>query len=253
MQKLSLVLITHNAGGQLTACLESARGVVDDIVVVDSGSDDDTLAVAVHFGARTIRQTFLGFGAQKRLAVSQARYDWVLCLDADERLTPELSAAIRAELAAPAFAAYRVARRNQFLGRYLRHGEGYPDFNIRLFDRRLANWTEDRVHEHVISAAGAGPVGTLSGDLLHDSAESLSIYLAKQNRYTDIQADALFRQGRSASPWQLVTSPLVRFLRFYIVRKGFLDGAAGFAHIAIGSFFAFVKYAKLMERWRKKT
>lgn len=250
MQNLSLILITHNAGSQLAACLESARGVADEIVLVDSGSEDDTLAIAERFGARVVQQPFLGFGPQKRFAVSQAQHDWVLCLDADERLTPELSAAIRTELVAPKFSVYRCARRNRFLGRYLRHGEGYPDFNSRLFDRRRANWTEDLVHEHVVSAE---TVGTLHGDLLHDSAESLAIYLAKQNRYTDIQADALFKAGRSASPWQLLLSPLARFLRFYLLKRGFLDGAAGFAHIAIGSFFSFVKYAKLIERWQSRS
>lgn len=248
MQKLSLVLITQDAGSQLVACLESACDVVDDVVLVDSGSQDDTVQIAERCGARIFKQDFLGFGPQKRLAVSHAINDWVLCLDADERLTPELAAAIRAELLAPKFGVYRFARRNRFFGRYLRHGEGYPDFNTRLFDRRRARWTDDPVHEHVVSDEA---VGTLSGDLLHDSAESLSGYLAKQNRYTDIQADAMIQAGRRVSPWALLGSPLARFLRFYIVRKGFLDGAAGFAHIAIGSFFAFVKYAKLMERWQR--
>jgi glycosyltransferase involved in cell wall biosynthesis len=247
MQKLSLVLITHNAGTQLNPCLESARGLVDEIVMVDCGSEDDTLTTGERFGARIVQQEFLGFGPQKRLAVSLAQNDWVLCLDADERLTPELAASIRAELAAPRYSLYRCARRNKFLGRYLRHGEGYPDFNTRLFDRRRANWTADPVHEHVVSSE---PVGTLTGDLLHDSAETISGYLAKQNRYTDIQAEAMFKAGRKASMLSLLLPPLARFIRFYFVKLGFMDGASGFAHIAIGSFFSFVKYAKLMERWR---
>ncbi|HEY9103576.1 glycosyltransferase family 2 protein [Chitinimonas sp.] len=246
---LSLVLITHNAASQLAQTLESARALADDIVVLDSGSEDDTVALAERYGARVTHQPFLGFGPQKRLAVSLARHDWVLCLDADERLTPELAQSIAAALAAPDKAAYRFARRNRFFGRYLKHGEAYPDWCLRLFDRRRANWSEDMVHETVRVVDGA--TGTLAGDLLHDSAEELGHYLQKQNRYTDIQADKLYAAGKRVGALKLIGSPLVRFIRYYVFRLGFLDGAAGFAHIAIGSFFAFVKYAKLIERWRQ--
>ncbi|WP_269531528.1 glycosyltransferase family 2 protein [Chitinimonas sp. BJYL2] len=248
MQPLSLVLITHNAASQLPACLTSARDLANDIVVVDSGSNDETVTIAQAAGARVTHQPFLGFGPQKRLAVSLAQHDWVLCLDADERLTPELVASIRHTLQNPTYSAYRFARRNRFFGRYLAHGEAYPDWNLRLFDRRQANWSEDAVHEKVVAQ---GDVGTVNGDLLHDSAEDLATYLAKQNRYTDTQADMLFAAGKRASIGKLIGSPLARFIRYYIVRRGFMDGSAGFAHIAIGSFFAFVKYAKLMERWRQ--
>ncbi len=248
MQKPSLVLITKNAAPQLEPCLDSVRGVVDEIVMVDSGSIDATVSLAERHGARISHQEFLGFGPQKRLAVSLASHNWVLCLDADERLTPELAAAIRAELVNPAYVAYRIARRNSFFGRYLRHGEGYPDWNIRLFDRRHANWTEDLVHEFVRAET---EIGTVAGDLLHDSAEEVGSYIAKQNKYTDIQVDQLFKAGKRAGVGKLVSSPLARFIRFYLFRSGWRDGAAGFAHIAIGSFFAFVKYAKLHERWRQ--
>lgn len=248
MPALSLVLITKNAALQLDACLESARGLVDEIVVVDSGSEDDTLAIAARHGARVVTQTFLGFGPQKRFAVEDARHDWVLCLDADERLTPELAHAIRAALANPLHPAYRFARRNRFFGRYLRHGEAYPDWCVRLFDRRRAQWSEDTVHEKVVVD---GTVGTLDGDLLHDSAENLADYLNKQNRYTDMQAQQMFAAGRRVGHAKLWLSPWARFVRYFFLRRGFLDGAAGFSHILIGSFFAFVKYAKLMERWRQ--
>jgi glycosyltransferase involved in cell wall biosynthesis len=247
---LSLVLITRNAGSQLEPCLASARELVDEIVVLDSGSTDDTLTIAERFGARHAQQAFAGFGPQKRAAVLMASHDWVLCLDADERLTPELAASIRQALAEPRFSAYRFARRNRFFCRYLSHGEAYPDWCLRLFDRRVANWSDDAVHEKVVLTMGEPD--SLAGDLLHDSAEQIGSYLDKQNRYTDLQADALFAAGKRAGPVKLLSSPLARFFRFYVLRRGFLDGAAGFAHIAIGSFFAFVKYAKLMERWRRQ-
>jgi len=242
---LSLCVITRDAAAQLADCLASVP-FASEIVIVDSGSRDDTVQIASRSGARVIERAWPGFGAQKNFAVGAASHDWVLCLDADERLTPELGAAIRTALAGAGAAgapiAFRMARRNRFLGRWLAHGEGYPDWNIRLFDRRRARWTEDPVHENVVAD---GPVARLAGDLLHDSAESLDAYLAKQNRYTTLQAEVMHARGERAGVARLVASPLVRFARFYVLRLGFLDGVAGFVHIAIGCFNSFAKYAKL--------
>lgn len=238
----SLVLITRNAGAQLHASLDSAR-FADEVVVVDSGSDDDTVQIAASFGARVIDQPWLGFGPQKQFAVEHARHDWVLCLDADERLTPELASSIESALSAPRAAAYRMARCNRFLGRWLRHGEGYPDWNVRLFDRRRARWSDDVVHERVMCD---GPIATLAGDLRHESVESLDAYLAKQNHYTTLQAQRLHDQGKSASVAQLLLSPGVRFFKFYFLRLGFLDGVAGLVHIVIGCGNGFLKHAKLL-------
>jgi glycosyltransferase involved in cell wall biosynthesis len=238
---LSLVVITRDAGTQLADCLASAAFAAE-ALVVDSGSRDDTVEIARRSGARVIAHEWLGFGPQKNFAVAQATHDWVLCLDADEQVSPELARAIRDALQAPRHPAYAMARRNRFLGRWLAHGEGYPDWNLRLFDRRHARWSSDAVHEHVLSDAG---VGRLGGDLLHASAESLDAYLAKQNGYTTLQAVAMHARGERFSVARLVFSPLFRFLRFYLLRAGFLDGTAGLVHIAIGSFNSFCKYAKL--------
>ncbi|MDK2123023.1 glycosyltransferase family 2 protein [Parachitinimonas caeni] len=249
MPPISLVIITQNAAASLSACVHSARALVDEVVVVDSGSNDGTPMLAQSLGARVIAQDWLGFGPQKRFAVAAARHDWVLCLDADEQLTPKLAAAIQAELAEPCHHAYRLARRNRFMGRYLRHGEGYPDWCLRLFDRRHANWSEDLVHEAVQTQT---TVGTLNGDLLHDSAEDLASYLDKQNRYTSLQAAELASRGKTAGLARLVLSPLARFFKFYLVRRGFLDGLPGLVHICIGCFNGFIKYAKLRELSRQK-
>ena len=240
---LSLVIITRDAAHELADCLASAEFAAETIVV-DSGSIDDTAALAARLGARVILHPWEGFGPQKRFAVGQARNDWVLCLDADERVTPELAAAINALFAAggPSTTAYAIARRNRFLGKWLAHGEGYPDWIVRLFDRRRARWSADPVHEKVVAD---DPVARLRGDLLHASAESIDAYIAKQNQYTTVQAAAMHARGERASVAQLMLSPLARFLRFYVLRLGFLDGAAGFAHIAIGAFASFLKYAKL--------
>jgi glycosyltransferase involved in cell wall biosynthesis len=240
---LSVCVITRDASAQLPECLASARFAAE-TVVVDSGSRDDTVELAQRSGARVIAQDWLGFGPQKNFAVAAAAHDWVLCLDADERVTPELAAAIAAlfQPGPPPAAAYACARRNRFLGRWLAHGEGYPDWNVRLFDRRRARWTDDPVHEHVVAD---GRVERLRGDLRHASAESIEAYIAKQNRYTSLQAAAMHARGERAGALRIACSPVARFLRFYVFKLGFLDGIAGFAHVAIGAFASFLKYAKL--------
>lgn len=251
-QPLSVAIITLNAASQLEACLQSAA-FADEIVVVDSGSTDGTQALAERHGARVIQQDWLGFGPQKQFAVEAARHDWVLCLDADERVTPALQTAIESALeigqnsasTAAAPHAYRFPRCNRFLGRYLKHGEGYPDWSLRLFNRRHARWSDDAVHEKVVCD---GPIGTITGDLLHDSAESLSSYLTKQNRYTSLAADMALAAGKRSSVGRVALSPLVRFIKFYFVRQGFRDGLPGFVHIAIGCFNSMIKYAKMLER-----
>ena len=243
-QPLSVAIITLNAATQLEACLQSAR-FGDEIVVVDSGSSDGTQALAQRHGARVVHQDWLGFGPQKQFAVDAASHDWVLCLDADERVTPELQAAIEYALKDPSTAAFRFARCNRFLGRYLRHGEGYPDWSLRLFDRRQARWSDDAVHEKVITQ---GRIGELPGDLLHDSAESLASYLTKQNRYTTLAADMAFATGKRASLGRIAFSPLLRFIKFYFIRQGFRDGLPGLIHIVIGCCNSFMKYSKIFER-----
>ncbi len=239
---LSAVLITRDAASQLDACLASLA-FCSEILVVDSGSTDGTIAIAEARGAKVVQHAWPGYGKQKQFAVAHAAHDWVLCIDADERVSDELRDALVAELAAPRGFVYAMARCNRFLGRWLRHGEGYPDVSIRLFHRGHAQWSDDTVHEQVLTTA---PVLRLAGDLLHDSADTLERYLDKQNRYTTLQAERLAREGRTTNPAQLLLSPVVRFVKFYVFRLGFLDGVAGLVHILIGCMNSFVKYAKLI-------
>ena len=201
------MLITRNAAPVLEACLESLA-FADEIVVVDSSSTDGTAEIAARHGARVLQKEWLGYGRQKQFAVEQAKHDWVLCLDADERVSPELAASLQAALAAPASSVYRMARRNRFLGRWLSHGEGYPDWSPRLFNRMNARWSDDLVHEKVLYAVTPG---TLKGDLLHDSFDDLAAYLERQNRYTTLAARQAFDAGRSSGVLHLVLSPIVRF------------------------------------------
>ncbi len=240
-QALSAVVITLNAARELDACLASVA-FAQEILVVDSGSTDGTIELAQARGARVVPHAWLGFGRQKQFAVSQAAHDWVLCVDADERVSEALRRSIVAELPAPRGFVYSMARCNRFMGRWLRHGEGYPDWNTRLFHRAHARWSDDPVHEHVLTTA---PVVRLAGDLMHESAESLERYLDKQNRYTTLQAERMLADDRGAGALHLVFSPLVRFLKFYVFRLGFLDGVPGLVHISIGCMNSFHKYAKL--------
>lgn len=246
---LSLVLITHNAAARLREVLASAP-FVDEIVIVDSGSSDATLAIAAEFGARVAYQDWRGFGPQKAYAVSLARHDWVLCLDADEALSPELAQHICGAFrdGVPHHPVYRFARCNVFMGRALRHGEGYPDYNTRLFNRTAARWSDDTVHEHVLSDVAPR---TLQGDLLHYSADDLAAYLDKQNRYTTLAAERALARQEKASMLRVLLSPLTRFIKFWLLRGGWRDGWPGFVHIAIGCQNSFFKYVKLRELRRQ--
>ena len=245
---ITVAIISHNAAAVIQACLESVS-FADDIVLVDSASVDETIEIARRFGARILQHEWQGFGLQKQFAISQARHDWVLCVDTDERVTPALAQSLRTVFGKPMYKAYQMPRCNRFMGCWLRHGEGYPDWSMRFFDRRFAGWSDDAVHEKVMTSES---VGRLAGDLLHESAEDLGTYLSKQNRYTTLQADALFEQGKRSSVIQVVSSPLARFGKFYFFRLGFLDGLPGLVHIAIGCYNSFIKYAKLYERQRKQ-
>ena len=244
---LSAVIITRNAASRIEACLQSV-GFADEILIVDSGSTDTTLEIARRHGARIMHQDWLGYGKQKEFATRQARHDWVLSLDADERVSAELRASIGQALVAPRFQACRMARRNRFMGRWLRHGEGYPDWLVRLYHRGHARWSDDPVHEKVETD---GRIITLPGDLLHESEQGIADYLEKQNRYTTLQAEALYRAGKRVNPLKLVLSPVFRFIKFYFVRLGFLDGVPGLVHISIGCFNSWCKYAKLIELRRR--
>ena len=242
---ISLVVITKNEASCLAKCLESAD-FVSEIVVVDSGSTDETVKIAERFGAKVFHQDWLGFGPQKQFAVNCASYDWVLCLDADEYLSPKLKASLQDLFKGePTDCAYQFPRCNKFLGRFLRHGEGYPDWCLRLFNRQYAQWSDDLVHEKIIPNTEDFKVGVLREDLMHESGESLYRYIEKQNAYTSIQAEVMLQQGRRSSLIKIFISPVVRFFKYYFIKFGFMDGIPGLIHISIASFTVFLKYVKL--------
>ena len=240
---LTAVIIARNEEAALGACLD-ALSWCQEIVVVDSGSVDATSELARSRGARVLDHAWDGYGRQKNFAVRQASNDWVLCIDADEIVSASLRENIQKALTGGQFRAYELVRRNRFMGAWLRHGEGYPDWILRLFDRRVAQWSEDPVHEKVVTAER---VGRIDGELLHNSAESLHVYIEKQNNYTSIQARAMFGRGARSGYLKLLFSPIARFVKFYFFRLGFLDGIPGLVHILIGCNNTLMKNAKLID------
>lgn len=241
-EALSVVIITYNEEKNIVRCLKSVQWA-DEVLLVDSGSDDQTCALAKDMGATVVSQSWLGFGPQKRFATAQAKHDWVLSLDADEWLSPELSQAIQTLLASqPEPSAYQVRRRHYFMGKLLRYGISYPDDITRLYHRQIANWNENPVHE---SVQYQDSTSFVQGDLLHESAPSLDRYIAKLNQYTTIQAT----QNKTCSITFLHLSllPCWQFLRGYVFKLGFLDGVPGLCHNIIAAFNCFLRYAKRRE------
>ena len=236
-EPLSVTIITKNEEKRIAKCLESVS-FADEILVVDSGSTDRTVEIAKQYGARVIEQPWLGYGRQKQFAVDQAEHDWVLCLDADEWLSPELSFAIQKELSSLEFDAYAFPRCNRFMGRWLRYGEGYPDWSTRFFNKKKARWSTDEVHETVNVS---GEAGKIYADLMHESEDGLASYLAKQDCYIRIQARHI-KGNRISFGLRLALSPVFRFIKFYFFRKGFLDGYPGLIHILVGCRGVFFKY-----------
>jgi glycosyltransferase involved in cell wall biosynthesis len=241
---VSVCIITKDEERNLPDCLASVAWA-DEIVVVDSRSADRTREIAAAAGARVIERDFPGHVEQKNFAVGEARHDWVLCLDADERLSPALADSVRRALEAPGDrAGFECARLTFHLGRPIRHGGWYPDRKLRLFDRRRGKWGGRNPHDRV---EVAGPVGRLEGDLHHESYRSLSDHLRQIDFFTDIAAREKRARGVRSSLPALVLRPFGKFLRMYLLKAGFLDGVAGFVVAITGAYYVFLKYAKLRE------
>jgi len=241
--RISACVITLNEADRIEACLQSLA-FCDDIVVVDSGSTDGTAELAAALGARVLQRVFDGYRSQKDFAVRAARHDWVLCLDADERVTASLRASIEAERARDFSAAgYRFARATEYFGEFLHHGNAYPDRVLRLFDRRRGGFRGEReIHEH---ASVDGDVGTLAGDLEHRAYRSLSDQLARLERYARLMAEHQHGAGRRAHLYNVVLNPFWRFVRGYVLRAGFLDGWRGLLYALVEANYVRQKFVML--------
>lgn len=245
MSKLSVFLITRNEAQNIAACLESVSWA-DEIVVLDSGSSDETVAICRRYGAKVETSAgWPGFGPQKNRAMDLASGDWLLSIDADERVTPELRAEIQQALTAPDADAYEMPRLSSYLGQPMRHGGWWPDHVTRLFRRGAARFNEAKVHE---SLQVRGRTGRLRNHLVHYSFRSVEQVIAKMDAYSTYAADGMAERGRSAGVASAVLHGLFAFLRTYVLRAGFLDGRLGFVLAVSNAEGAYYKYLKLALR-----
>jgi glycosyltransferase involved in cell wall biosynthesis len=241
---VTVTIITLNEAHHIAAAIDSASWA-DEILVVDSGSTDDTVAIATAKGVRVMNRTWPGYVDQKNYAASVAAHDWIFSLDADERVTPSLAAEIRETVSRePAERAFRVPRVTFHLGRWVRTTDFYPDYQTRLYDRRAARWQGKYVHESV-SADGA--LGQLRNELQHYSYRDLSDHLDRINRYSTLAAQQMYENGRRATALDLLAHPPAAFLRNYVLRGGFADGMAGLTISLVNAYSVLLKFAKLWE------
>lgn len=249
---LSVTIITRNSEAVIGRCLASVDWA-DEIVVVDSGSSDRTLEICREHGAK-VRQTtdWPGFGPQKNRALELASSDWVLSLDSDEWVTPELRADLERAIAAPGgMAAFMMPRRSSFCGRFMRHSGWWPDYVVRLFRRGSGRFSDDLVHERVIVE---GMTARLSAPILHEAVRNLHEMVEKTNTYSTASAEMRHREGKRGSLITAIVHGLWAFLRTYVFRLGFLDGREGFMLAVINAENSYYRYAKLalLERREKR-
>lgn len=250
MATLTIALIVKNEASNLAACLTSCEGLADEIVVVDSGSTDDTIGIAKQFGALVIENPeWKGFGAQRRFAQQHCKSDWILWIDADERLTPELKVSIaqvvQGEQASDCV--YSVGRLSWVFGRFIRHSGWYPDRVVRLYRRTLTQYSDAPVHESVIVPPGI-KILPINGDLLHYTYRDLEHYLVKSAQYAALWAKHRAENGKRSSIMQGMLHGIGCFLRMYVLKVGFLDGKQGFLLAVLSAHSTFVKYADLWIR-----
>jgi glycosyltransferase involved in cell wall biosynthesis len=240
--KVTVAIITLNEAANIEACLASVPWA-DEVIVVDSGSTDGTANLARAKGAHVIVRDWPGYSNQKNFAAGEAKHDWILSVDADERVTPELAAEIKHILATePGPSGYRIPRVTWHLGRWIRTTDWYPDPQLRLYDRRRARWKPKSVHE---SVAADGEVGRLTNELQHFAYRDISHHHLTMDRYTTLGAKEMAEAGRRASFFDLALHPLAAFLRNYILRRGILDGVPGLIISSMNAYYVFLKFAKL--------
>jgi glycosyltransferase involved in cell wall biosynthesis len=241
---LSVTIITLNEANHVAEAVASAAWA-NEVIVVDCGSTDATVALATAAGARVETRAWTGWIDQKNFAASLAAHDWIFSLDADERITPALAAEIGRVLAKePDYRGYRVPRVTFHLGRWIRTTDFYPDFQTRLYDRRAGRWRGKYVHE---SVQVDGPAGQLTEELQHYSYRDLSDHLDRINHYSTLAARQMHEAGRRSTAAHLLLHPPAAFLRNYILRRGFMDGTVGLTLSAVNAYSVFLKFAKLRE------
>lgn len=246
---VSAFIICCNEERNIRRCLESVRWC-DEIVVVDSGSTDGTPEICREYTDKVVYHPWEGFVAQKRFALQQCRNEWCLNLDADEEVSPELAKEIQHTLAShPPQAGFELSRVVFHLGKWWRRGGWYPEYRLRLVRRSKTTWAGTDPHER---AEVDGSTARLGGELRHYTYTSLADQMRALNSFTSTSAESLFKAGRRASLIAVLTRPIARFIKFYLLRRGFLEGSEGLVVAVIEAFYAFLKYAKLWELSRNR-
>ncbi len=248
--RISAIIITKNEAHNLSECLATLNWV-HEVVVVDAESEDGTGELAREFTDKVFVRKWEGFAAAKSFALAQATGEWILSIDADERVTPELREEICALLSAqPECEGYEVPRLANFLGKWIMHGGWYPGYVLRLFRRECGGFNYVAVHEAVQIK---GKIGRLRHHLLHYTDPDIRHYFEKYNRYTSLAAEEMQRSGKRFRVWDLLFRPVWFFFRMYVLRTGFMDGLHGFILATFSAAYVFTKYAKLWELERTKS
>ncbi len=250
--KVSAVIITYNEEDRLPDALASLQGVADEIVVVDSYSNDRTVEIARATGARVTKNRFEDYGQQKNFALGQAGHEWILNLDADERVSPELKRAIselREKGCPESTAAFAIKRKTYYLGHWIRHSGWYPDRKVRLFRKNAASW-QGRIHERLVVS---GEISSLAGDILHFTYRDIGDHVRRLERYSSFQAEEIVKQGKRLLYLRLLLLPPVTFLRHFVWKLGFLDGYPGLVIATVQSWGTAMKYLKAIVLKRRPT
>ncbi|MBL7883467.1 MAG: glycosyltransferase family 2 protein [Bacteroidia bacterium] len=243
MPQLSIVIITFNEEKNIERCLLSVQKIADDIVVLDSFSTDATASICNKYSVNFIQRKWEGYSASKNFANAQAKYDWVLSLDADETLSETLADAIRKLKQGEELCTAKFNRLTNYCGKWIKHCGWYPDTKVRLFDRRTTHW-EGIIHEQLIVNSNK-PILHLKGDCLHYSYYTIEQHYAQTEKFSSLAAQSLFEKGKKATFIKLYISPAVKFFTDYFIKLGILDGGAGFTICRISAYTTFLKYKKL--------
>jgi glycosyltransferase involved in cell wall biosynthesis len=251
MVPISACIITYNEENNIRRCIEALAQIADEVLVVDSFSKDSTVTIAQSLGARVLQRTFTGYGDQKLYAQDQAQHDWVLSIDADEVISPELKQALLQVKEHPTKDAYYINILANYCGQWIRHCGWYPQPKLRLYNRRKGSMLIDKVHEG-ISLEDDARVAYLKGDLLHYSYNTISDHLKKLEVYSEIGARSSVERGRNVSLLKLIIAPRLQFVADYFLKLGFLDGYYGYILCRNSAFGSFVKYAKIRQYMKLK-
>ena len=251
MEKLSVVIITNNEEKNIGRCLQSVRDLADEIVVVDSFSNDKTREICGQYGVTFIQREWEGYTATKNFAMAQATNDLILSLDADEVLSEELSRSIKVVLENRSADGYTMNRLTSFCGQWIKHGGWYPDKKLRLINRQKGKWTGKHLHERMVLEENAVKAH-LTGDLLHYSFHSISDHIRQIDKFSALRAQSYLEKGVRVTWWHLFIKPGFSFFRTYILKAGFLDGYYGYIIAYSTAYAHFLRYAKLYELKKNK-